>query len=274
MGKERLISKQIKFFYSRASEETRLDKGMGIFEFERTKSLIDRYLVTKSARIVDVGGGTGKYAEWLSNNGHTVFLVDPVPKHIERAKRRANTLKNKFHVRLGEARNLGFPDNSADLVILHGPLYHLQKKSDREKAIGEARRVAKSGGIVLGFSINYTASTLAGLMQGLIHRKNFFEMCVEELTTGIHNPPDGFPWLLAEAYYHRPEELKEEFEGQDLVYLNIYAIEGMAWLDKDYFTSMANEKRKKILMNLIEITEDDVNLLSFSPHMMIASRKK
>jgi len=274
MGKERLISKQIEFFYSRASEETRLDKGMGVFEFERIKSLIDKYLVTKSARIVDVGGGTGKYAEWLSNKGHAVFLVDPVPKHVEQAKRRADTLKNKFHVRLGEARNLSFPDNFADMVILHGPLYHLQSKTDREKAIGEAKRVARSGGIVLGFSINYAASTLAGLMQGLVHRRKFFEMCAEELTTGIHNPPDGFPWLLAEAYYHRPEELKEEFEGQGLVYLNIHAVEGMAWLDKDYFASMSDEVRKATLMDLIEITENDLNLLSFSPHMMIAAKKQ
>lgn len=134
MGKERLINKQIEFFYSWVSEETRLDKGMGVFEFERTKSLIDRYLVTKSARIVDVAGGTGKYAEWLSHEGHTVFLVDPVAKHIERAKQRAKTLKNKFHVRLGEAGDLNFPDNFADMVNLHGPLYHLQKKSDREKS--------------------------------------------------------------------------------------------------------------------------------------------
>lgn len=34
-------------------------------------------------------------------------------------------------------------------------------------------------------------------------------MCKEELTTGIHNPPDDFPWLLAEAYYHKPEQQKE-----------------------------------------------------------------
>lgn len=274
MGKKRLISKQIDFFYSRASEETRLDKGMGIFEFERTKSLIDSYLVHKSAKIVDVGGGTGKYAEWLSQNGHTVFLIDPVRKHIEKAKRRAHSLKNKFRVQLGEARDLDFPDNFADLVILHGPLYHLQSKKDREKAIGEAKRVARPGGIVLGFSINYTASTLAGLLQGLIHRETFFKMCMEELITGVHNQPDDFPWLLAEAYYHRPEELKEEFEGQGLKYMNIHAVEGMAWLDKDYFSSMSNEKSKRTLLKLIEITEDDVNLLSFSPHMMIASKKE
>lgn len=99
-------------------------------------------------------------------------------------------------------------------------------------------------------------------------------MCKEELTTGVHNPPNDFPWLLAEAYYHKPEELKEEFQGQDLIYLNTYAIEGIAWLDKNYFTSMSNERTKKTLMDLIDITENDTNLLAFSPHMMIASKKQ
>jgi len=200
--------------------------------------------------------------------------VDPVPKHIERANTRAGKLRNKFSAYLGEARELDFPDNFADIVILHGPLYHLQNKVDRAKAIKEAKRVVRSGGVVLGFSINYAASTLVGLLQGLIHKKTFFEMCREELTTGIHNPPNDFPWLLTEAFYHRPGELMKEFQEQDLVYLNTYAVEGMAWLDKNYFTSMSNEKDKRTLMDLINITENDLNLMSFSPHMMIASRKQ
>nr|WP_298927359.1 class I SAM-dependent methyltransferase [uncultured Allomuricauda sp.] len=274
MQKKQLISRDIEIFYNKASEETRLDKGMGIFEFERIKVLIDKYLPFQSAKIIDVGGGTGKYAEWLSQKGHSVFLVDPVPKHIDQAMARANKLKNKFSAHLGEARALSFPNNFADVVILHGPLYHLQSKRDREKAIKEAKRVTKSRGVILGFSINYTASTLVGLLQGLIHKKTFFEMCKEELTTGVHNPPNDFPWLLAEAYYHKPEELKEEFQGQDLIYLNTYAIEGIAWLDKNYFTSMSNERTKKTLMDLIDITENDTNLLAFSPHMMIASKKQ
>jgi SAM-dependent methyltransferase len=274
MGKKRLISRDLEFFYDRASEETRLEKGMGVFEFERVKVLIDKYLSDRPATILDIGGGTGKYAEWLSMKGHKVVLVDPVPKHIQLAHRRAGRSKNRFGVKLGEARELDFPDNSADLVILHGPLYHLQNKSDREKAIKEAKRVAKKDGTILGFSINYTASTLVGLLQGLIHKRSFFGMCREELTTGLHNPPPDFPWLLAEAYYHRPDELKKEFEEQDLLYLNTYAIEGMAWLDKSYFSSMSSEKGRTTLEELVGLTENDANLLAFSPHMMIASRKK
>jgi len=274
MKSKQLINRNIEAFYYKASEETRLDKGMGIFEFERIKSLIEKYIPFPSSKIIDIGGGTGKYSEWLANKGHQVHLVEPVSKHIKIAQNRANKLKNKFSVQLGESRKLEFPNNFADLIILHGPLYHLQKREDRDLSICEAKRVVKTGGIILGFAINYTASTLVGLLNGLIHKKTFFEMCKEELTNGIHNPPDDFPWLLTEAYYHKPEQLKNEFINQELTYLNTYAVEGMAWLDKDYFSNMLNTKKKKTLLDLIEITENDSYLLPFSPHIMIAVKKQ
>ena len=274
MNSKQLISRDIELFYNKASEETRLNKGMGVFEFERIKSLVEKYVPSTSSKIIDVGGGTGKYSEWLAKKGHEVYLIEPVLKHIQIAKDRASKLKNKYFVYLGEARRLDFPDNFADIIILHGPLYHLQKKEDREKAIREAKRVVKREGIILGFSINYTASTLVGLLQGLIHKGTFFKMCKEELTTGIHNPPSDFPWLLAEAYFHKPNELKDEFVKQDLTYINTYAVEGMAWLDKDYFLNLLDMKKRKTLMELIQITENDSYLLPFSPHMMIAVKKQ
>ncbi|WP_299117316.1 class I SAM-dependent methyltransferase [uncultured Winogradskyella sp.] len=275
MNSKQLISRNIEIFYNKASEETRLDKGMGIFEFERIKSLIEKYISpSSSSKIIDIGGGTGKYSEWLAKKGHQVYLVEPVLKHIKLAENRANKLKNKFSIQLGESRKLKFKNNFADLIILHGPLYHLQKKEDRELTISEAKRVLKNDGIILGFAINYTASTLVGLMNGLIHKNSFFKMCKEELITGIHNPPDDFPWLLTEAYYHKPEQLKDEFLNQELTYINTYAVEGMAWLDKEYFVSMADDKKQKTLLELIKITENDCYLLPFSPHMMIAVQKK
>ena len=274
MNSKQLISRNIELFYDKASEETRLNKGMGIFEFERVKLLIEKHISSSNSKIIDVGGGMGKYSEWLAKKGHHVHLVEPVSKHIKIAKNRANKLKNKFSIQLGESRQLGFPNNFADLIILHGPLYHLQNKEDRDATIIEAKRVIKNNGIILGFAINYTASTLVGLLNGLIHTKSFFEMCKEELTSGIHNQPNDFPWILTEAYYNKPKQLKEEFINQGLTTLNTYAVEGMAWLDKDYFASMLDSKRKKTLLELIKITENDSHLLSFSPHMMIAVKKQ
>ncbi|MFD2035466.1 class I SAM-dependent methyltransferase [Belliella marina] len=274
MNNKQLISRNIELFYHKASEETRLNKGMGIFEFERVKSLIEKHTPDTPSKIIDVGGGTGKYSEWLAKKGHQVHLVEPVSKHIKIAMNRANKLKNKFSIHRGESRNLGFSENFADLIILHGPLYHLQKKEDRDLTIREAKRVLKKDGIILAFAINYTASTLVGLFSGLIHKKPFFEMCREELTTGIHNPPDDFQWLLAEAFYYKPEQFKAEFVSQGLIHLNSYAVEGLAWLDKDFFKNMSIDKRKRTLLELIQLTENDPYLLPFSPHMMIAAKKQ
>jgi len=274
MFSKQLISRNVESFYNKASEETRLDKGMGIFEFERVKSLIEKYTINSSSIIIDVGGGTGKYSEWLARKGHQVHLVEPVAKHLKIAQERASKLRNKFSVHTGIAQRLEFKSNYADLIILHGPLYHLQNEKDRSLAIQEAKRVVKHNGIILAFAINYTASTLVGLLSGLIHKKKFFEMCKEELTTGIHNPPTQFPWLLAEAYYHRPTQLKDEFINQELIYINTYAVEGLVWLDKDFFSNMLNDKKRKTLLELMQVTENDPELLPFSPHMMISLKKQ
>jgi ubiquinone/menaquinone biosynthesis C-methylase UbiE len=273
MRSKQLISRNLEQFYNQASEESRLDNGMGKYEFERVKSLMGKYIPPIPSKIIDVGGGTGKYAEWLAKKGHQVHMVEPVPKHLKLARQRAVQLRKPFFVYCGESRQLPFQDAYADIVILHGPLYHLQEKNDRDLTIREAKRVLKKGGLILAFAINYTASTLVGLLNGLIHKRSFFDMCKEELTTGIHNPPDDFPWLLAEAYYHRPAQLVEDFTGQDLKHLNTYAVEGMAWLDKDFFKNMSDEKRRATLLDLVQLTENDPYLLSFSPHMMIVSQK-
>ena len=270
---KKLISKELNDFYNKASEETRLEKGMGIFEFERIKDLIEKHISKSNSTIIDVGGGTGKYAEWLAKKNHTVHLVEPVLKHIKLAEKRAQKLKKPFTVTKGIAQKLPYKNESADLVILHGPLYHLQKKEDRIATIIEAKRVLKKGGIILGFAINATASTVVGLMNGMIHANSFFEMCKEELTSGIHNAPKDFPFLLADAYYHKPQELKEEFLEQNLKFINLFAVEGMIWLDNEYFANMLDRKKSKTLKALQKLTENDEYLLPFSPHMMIAIRK-
>ena len=273
MKNKPLISKKLETFYNKASEETRLEKGMGIFEFERIKELIELHISKPKSTIIDVGGGTGKYSEWLSKKSHKVHLLEPIEKHIQLAKKRAKKLKNPFSVTLGKAEQLPYENESADLVILHGPLYHLQKREDRITAIKEAKRVLKKGGVVLGFAINATASTVVGLMNGMLHANSFFEMCKEELTTGIHNAPKDFPFLLADAFYHKPHQLKEEFLEQDLKFINLFAVEGMIWLDNEYFANMLDKKKSKTLKALQKLTENDEYLLPFSPHMMIAGKK-
>jgi hypothetical protein len=81
------------------------------------------------------------------------------------------------------------------------------------------------------------------------------------------------PGILPAAYFHRPGELKAEFEEAGLTCLDTYAVEGVVWLDKNYFETRWDAEKKAAIMQLMQITENDHALLSLSPHMMIAGRK-
>jgi len=268
----KLINSNIDNFYTATSEEGRLEIGLGPLEFERCKDLISRYLPKKGV-IADVGGGPGVYAEWLASMGHDVHLIEPVEKHIKQANKRSKQGKKPFKAVLGEAQKLDLPDSFADVVIMHGPLYHLQFKKDRLKALSEAKRVLKPGGVILAFAINHSASAIVYFLNGAIHIPEINQMCREELTTGLHHPPPNVPGIFTTSFFHRPKQLRDELEEAGFVYNNTFAIEGMIWLDKNYFETRADDKKKTAVMELLKLTESDPELLTLSPHMMIAGRK-
>jgi ubiquinone/menaquinone biosynthesis C-methylase UbiE len=274
MAAENLVSSEIEQFYSGAAEEKRLTYGLGPLEFERNRELIARFLPGGASFIIDVGGGPGVYAEWLAGMGHNVHLIDPVKKHIQQAQKRAAKLKRPFKAFLGEARRLDLPDVVADVVIEHGPLYHLQQRADRINALKEAYRVLKPGGILLGFAINHSVSTLTGLLNGMIHEDPFYIMCLDEVKTGLHNPPAAWPGILPEAFFHKPAELMAEVEEAGFADQQLLAVEGMVWLDSKYFETRSNPEKKEKMMNLLKATEQSMELLCFSPHMMICGRKE
>lgn len=266
-----LIDPEISGFYTHSAEDSRLKTGLGPLEFERNKELISRYLPDYACVIADVGGGTGHYSSWLAGLGHRVILIDPVPKLIQLAQKRSAKGGKFYRTVLGEARALPLDYHSVDIVILHGPLYHLQEHEDRQAALREARRVLKIGGMVLGFAINYTASTLASLQNGMFHLPEVCSMCREELLSGVHFPPQELPGLLARGFFHKPSLLLQEFSEAGFTPVDLLAVEGMAWLDHRYFEHWNTDGKKERLLELIRLTEKDPELLALSPHMMLAA---
>jgi SAM-dependent methyltransferase len=266
-----LIDKSILDFYTHSSEDTRLQVGLGPLELERNKALIARYLPDAPCRIADVGGGTGHYAHWLASLGHRVTLIDPVPRHIELARRKAARARRTFDCQLGEARHLPLAKGAVDVVILHGPLYHLQDAEERQRALYEAQRVLCAGGVVLGFAITHAASVLAALQTGMLHTPEVYRMCLQTLATGEHYPPPGLAGLLPPSYFHRPAFLRQEFEATGFTVTDVVAVEGVAWLDQRYFESWAHPDKRQRLLDLVHQTESDPDLLALSPHIMLAA---
>ena len=127
--------------YNNDDKSQRLKNDIGPLELVRTQELISRYLPPPPATILDVGGASGVYSFWLAGLGYQVHLVDIVPLHIEQAVRKMQLpdCPKLASARVGDARDLPFVDEFADVVMMHGPLYHL---TDRASTVCAPLRLA------------------------------------------------------------------------------------------------------------------------------------
>jgi len=162
-----LISREIEAHYQQVSESERLLDGIGELERLRTQAILARHLPPPPAVIFDVGGAAGVYAFPLAGQGYEVHLIDPVALHLEQARARAAGSGIELaSIAQGDARRLDVPDGSADAVLLLGPLYHLVEHADRLRALREARRILKPGGVLLAAAVSRFASLIDGLSRG------------------------------------------------------------------------------------------------------------
>lgn len=143
------FDQDIQAFYGASDESQRLMVNVaGQVEYLRIQKIL-RSLATAASTIYDIGGATGIHSTWLADDGHTVTLVDPVASQVAKAQQRGT-----FTAIEGDARNVPFENNTADVTLLFGPLYHLVNESDRITALREAARVTKPGGAVLAAGIS------------------------------------------------------------------------------------------------------------------------
>ncbi|MBT3363890.1 MAG: methyltransferase domain-containing protein [Chloroflexi bacterium] len=225
------IEPEILEYYQTGKEVERLFTGVYQLERVRTQEIITRYLTDKPLKTLDVGGAAGFYSFWLSDMGHDVHLVDPVPFLIEHAKKHSvESGKELASITVGDARQLEFDDDHFDVVLLLGPLYYLTERSDRITALLEAKRVLRMGGTIFCVGVSRYASTFAGFFQNLVADPRFIEIMNGDLKEGQHrNTTEALDYWTT-AYVHRPEELKDEMLGAGFAFEKLLAIESFGWL--------------------------------------------
>jgi ubiquinone/menaquinone biosynthesis C-methylase UbiE len=256
--------------YSLGVETDRLIAGgSSRIEFTRTQELLERFLPEPPARILDVGGGPGWYASWLASQDYDVHLIDPVSLHVEQAMQRAAE-GPYFSAGLGDARELRENDESADVVLLLGPLYHLPERPDRVRALTEARRVVQVGSLVVIATISRFAGLLDGMRSGQLDDPELRSMGDRELASGRHVNTTGRPEYFTTAYFHHPDEIAEEVVEAGLVVEGTFGVEGPGWLLWERWDDASY--RESILIAARRL-EQEPSVIGVSGHLLTFARK-
>ena len=260
-------------YYERAPEETRLTQGPFQLEEARTRELIQRFAPPPPATVLDVGGAAGAYALWLASAGYTVHLVDPAPRLVAEARRRSATAARPLAgCRVGDARALDAAGESADIVLLLGPLYHLTDRADRIRALTEAARVLKLGGWLFAAAISRWASALDGLARELLQDARFVRILEQDLRDGQHRNPTERLDYFTTAYFHHPDQLADEIRAAGLTLTGIYGVEGPGWILPDVAERMADPTRRDALLQVARALETEPFVLGTSAHLVAVAR--
>ena len=269
-------------FYNNGAEIGRLERGLGIVEFHRTKEILSRY-IDKGMVIYDIGGGIGMYAAWLAKKGNEVHLIELAESAVEYAK--ASIMQDcRFVAETGNALQVNRSDESADVVLLMGPLYHLRDREERLQALREAFRLLKRGGLMVAAGISkFSSMTWALSVYGEKKNENlveflddpvFFNMIKSEMTTGDHIRPKEYPKFIAEAYFTTSEEMKSEITESGFEVEKAIAVEGCIWFTPHLQEKWMDEAGRERLLDIVRITETEPEMMGMSPHFLVVARKK
>ena len=134
---------ELEEYYNKFNEEKRLNSRHGQIEFRLSMKYIHECIAnldTKNIKILDIGAGTGRYSVALAEEGYDVTAVELVKYNLGILKKKNSNVK----AYQGNALKLSrFEDESFDITLLFGPMYHLFGFEDKKKALMEAKRVTK-----------------------------------------------------------------------------------------------------------------------------------
>ena len=208
-------------YYNNYDEDGRLTSKDGQVEFITTMKYINKYL-KKGMRVLEVGAGTGRYSIAIAEKGFQVNSIELIQHNIDVFKSKINKDFN-IDIKQGNAIDLSyFKDETFDITLVLGPLYHLFN-DDKRQAISEAIRVTKKNGIVfISYCMNDATIVNWGFQEGKIIEGIENNMVDKDTFKCISNPK-----LLFEM--HRKDEIDE--------LMGIYNIERLHFVATDLLTN-------------------------------------
>jgi len=222
---------------------------------------------------VEIGVGGAHYTESLARLGCRLHLVDVSERLLDAAVeklRRAgleDRMAGRYHA--SGAKLQGLASESADLVLLMGPLYHLRSLAERQRSVQESARVLKRGGALFAAGINRLSylRDLFRMNPALVSQRVAFHQ--QYLRDGNldpeHAPPIGY------AHLTTAQEFATLFEGK---------FEEVALLGVESFTTAWQKAfsglpaaEAELWLDLVEETGQTPEGLGQSDHFLFVGRK-
>lgn len=286
---------KVKNYYRHFDEKNRLrNDNSGKLEFLMTMRILEKELPQVQAAdgsdgaaeaegaggaevsILDLGGGAGVYSFPLAKKGYKVTLADLSETLLAQANNQKNedNVQNLISCDQVNATDLScYKDQSFDVVLLFGPLYHLTEKAEREKCISEVGRVLKKGGKVFASFIPHLSGSIA-LVQRFCWSPdqvdiNTLEECFE--SGKFKNLSDkGFQ----EGYYPASEEIENLFSTNGFEKILLRSIRGFGYEKEDVIFKFKNKNVFSKILDLIDSTAEDKSIIEMCGHAMYVGVKK
>lgn len=202
-------------YYQNYDEDGRLTSRHGMVEYLTTMRYIEKYL-RPGMRIIEIGAGTGRYSRALAEKGYQVDAVELIEHNIEVFKQH---IAGNEPVRIfqGDATDLAaFETNTYDITLLLGPMYHLYEKEDQLKALSEAIRVTKKGGVIFAAYCNNDATIVQFCFQREMIKTERYKQLIDPVTFKASSTPEELFQLYRKEDV---DELMSNFKVKRLHYL-------------------------------------------------------
>ncbi len=137
-------------YYTNYDEDGRLSSKHGQVEYLTTMKYIHKLIsCSEKKKILEVGAGTGRYSIALAKEGHDVDALEYTIHNLEIMNAKIKDMQN-IRTHHGTALDLSrFPDETFDITLVLGPMYHMYTQEDKKKVLEEAIRVTKKNGHIL-----------------------------------------------------------------------------------------------------------------------------
>lgn len=253
----------LKDYYSTGVEDKRLqaDKAHQV-EFLTTTRYIDKYLKPND-KILEVGAGTGVYSIYYAEKGYEVNSLELVPENINILKSKITKDMN-INVTEGTALDLScYEDNTFDMTLVLGPLYHLYTEEDKKKAIEEALRVTKPNGYLY---IAYLTNDSVMLSYGLKKRHLLDKGLFDENYKFYDKPEEIFTTFNI-------DEFNKLMDNYPIENISTVATDGLNSILRDY-VNILDDEEFKVWLDYHYKSCEKKDLIGYSSHALYIGKKK